>query len=330
MTAEQTAVVLAAATTAAVGLIGAAALWLLSRARPAVAAFGAPVVVVLSLAAGVAVATREMLLDDHTYRTVLTVLAADAPIALLVGLLLVLRVRAVVTTAAGERADRERAHQVEQSRRETIRWLSHDLRTPLAGIRVLAETAMDGPTPAAAADRIVREVDRLDAMVDDIAELSRLHGRPHRAISTTALDDLVSDAVASVAPVAHARGIRITPAHLAGDIVAVEPREITRALTNILRNAVQHSPPGAFVSVSTDHDDAHAVVAVSDACGGIPDADLAHLVEPGWRGDNARSNPGSGLGLAIADEIARAHGGGVTVANAPDTGGCTLLFSVAR
>ncbi|MFV0374092.1 sensor histidine kinase [Microbacterium sp.] len=330
MTGEQNAVVLSIATTGVVGLVAALAVWALSRRRPTAAAFGAPFAVVLSLAAGVAVATRQMLIEDHTYRTLLIVLAAGAPMALVAGLVLARRVRAVETAAARDRADRERSRQVEQSRRETIRWLSHDLRTPLAGIRVLAEASGTSATAAREATaRIVHEVDRLEAMVDDIVELSRLHGAPRRDVVTTSLDDLVSDAVATVTPLAQSKGVRIEAGALGGAVASVEPREVTRAITNVLRNAVQHSAGGSVIEVATGHTGHAHTVDVSDGCGGIPGDDLPHLLEPGWRGDGARSERGMGLGLAIADEIARAHGGRVTVINTPATGGCTVRIALA-
>lgn len=326
MSPDETAVLLAAATTGAVGLAGTALVALVPRSRPATAAFAAPFVVVAALAAGVAVASQQMLIDDYTSRMVLIVLAACAPMALLAGFLIARRVRALERGAAAERADREKARAVEASQRETIRWLSHDLRTPLAGIRALAETAIDGPARPDAAEHIVREVDRLDAMVDDIAELSRLHAEPRRTITASALDDLVSDAVASVLPLAAAEGVRVEAGTLSGDTVAVEPREVTRAITNIVRNAVQHTPAGERVTVSTTREGEHFVVSVTDACGGVAAADLEHLLEPGWRADTARSERGMGLGLAIADEVARAHGGRVEVRGVAPATGCTVRF----
>ncbi|MEO2120056.1 MAG: HAMP domain-containing sensor histidine kinase, partial [Microbacterium sp.] len=247
MTPDENAVVLSILTTAGVGLVGTAIVAALPRSKPVVAAIAAPFVVVASLAAGVAVATRQMLIDDHTSQTLLIVLAACAPLALLVGLVLARRARAVEREAAAERADRQRAREVEDSRRETVRWLSHDLRTPLAGIRALAESAAQDDSPDDPPARIVREVDRLDAMVDDIVELSRLHGQSRREITAAALDDIVSDAVASVSPLATAEGVRIEATALGGEIVEVDVRELTRAVTNIIRNAVQHTPAGGRV-----------------------------------------------------------------------------------
>ena len=121
--------------------------------------------------------------------------------------------------AARERSDRDRAREVEESRRETVRWLSHDLRTPLAGIRALAESLEDDAVadPRAAHARIVHEVDRMDGMVDDIAELSRLHGAGAVARrEEAALDDLVSDAVATVTPWRRSTASRSSPWRCAG------------------------------------------------------------------------------------------------------------------
>lgn len=323
MTPDQSAVVLSVLTTAGVGLAGTAIVAALPRRRPVTAAIAAPFVVVASLAAGVAVATRQMLIDDNTAQTLLIVLVSCGPLALLVGLVLARRVRALERAAAEERADQQRAREVEASRRETIRWLSHDLRTPLAGIRALAEASADDAldeTPA----RIMRETDRLDAMVDDIVELSRLHSDRRREITSVALDDLVSDAVSSVAPLAEAEGVRIQAGALSADTIAGEARELTRAITNIVRNAVQYSPAGSVVTVATATDGGHAVVAVTDACGGIRPEDLPHLLEPGWRSDRARSQRGMGLGLAIADEVARAHGGRVRIDGVAPAAGCTV------
>lgn len=324
MTPDENAVVLSILTTAGVGLAGTAIVAALPRSKPIVAAIAAPFVVVASLGAGVAVATRQMLIDDHTSQTLLVVLAACAPLALLVGLVLARRARAVEREAAAERADRQRAREVEDSRRETIRWLSHDLRTPLAGIRALAESAADETSPDDPPARIAREVDRLDAMVDDIVELSRLHTERRRDITAASLDDLVSDAVASVSPLAAAEGVRIEARALGGDVIDVEVREVTRAVTNIIRNAVQHTPAGGSVTLTTVRDGDDAVVSVTDGCGGIPADDLPHLLEPGWRGDSARSERGMGLGLAIVDEVARAHGGRVTIEGTAPAPGCTV------
>ncbi|GAA4414132.1 hypothetical protein GCM10023168_37490 [Fodinibacter luteus] len=328
---ETSAVVLSATVTTVVAAGGALGLSRLARDRPSVAAFGAPIVLVAALAAGVAVASRSMLIGEDDYRTLVFVLLAGAPMAVLVGLVLARRVLRLERDAARERADRDRALEVEQSRRETVRWLSHDLRTPLAGIRALAESLEDGAVadPRAAHARIVHEVDRMDAMVDDIAELSRLHGpSPTTRSEPSSLDDLVSDAVATVAPLAVAAGVEVVAVALDGATVVVDPRAVTRAVTNVLRNAVQHTPTGGRVEVSTSTGGGRARVHVTDECGGIPAADLERVFEPGWRRDDARHERGMGLGLTIAREVARAHGGDAVAANRPDGTGCTVSLSL--
>ncbi len=332
MTPETSAVVLSATVTAAAGTVGALALAQMAGRRPALAALGAPIVLVASLGAGVAVASRSMLIGEDDYRTLLFVLLAGAPMAVIVGLVLARRVWRLEEEHARERADRDRAQQVETSRRETIRWLSHDLRTPLAGIRALAESLEDDAVadPHAAHGRIVREVDRMDAMVDDIAELSRLHGEAADRSEPADLDDLVSDAVATVMPLADAAGVQVSARALSGSVLDLDARGVTRAVTNLLRNAVQHTPPGGRVEVCTEAVEDRVEVAVSDGCGGIPDPDLDHVFEPGWRGDASRSDRGMGLGLAIAREVARGHGGEARAANRRDGTGCVFTLSLPR
>ncbi|HIE62169.1 MAG TPA: HAMP domain-containing histidine kinase, partial [Microbacterium sp.] len=151
-----------------------------------------------------------------------------------------------------------------------------------------------------------------------------LHGQSRREITAAALDDIVSDAVASVSPLATAEGVRIEATALGGEIVEVDVRELTRAVTNIIRNAVQHTPAGGRVLLTTTRAEGWAVVSVTDACGGIPAGGLPRLLEPGWRGDSARSGRGMGLGLAIVDEVARAHGGAVTIVGTAPAEGCTV------
>ncbi|MGL4177486.1 MAG: sensor histidine kinase, partial [Dermatophilaceae bacterium] len=321
MSPETSAVVLSASVTALAG--GAGALWLarLARHRPAVAALGAPIVLVGSLAAGVAVASRQMLIGEDDYRTLVFVLLAGAPMAVLIGVLMARRVSRMERERAEERADVERDRQVEESRRETIGWLSHDLRTPLAGIRALAESLEAGVVadPRAAHGRIVHEADRLDAMVDDIAQLSRLRG-PGRALpppEQVALDDLVSDAVATVAPLAAAGGVEVRATALSGSVVTGDARDLTRAVINVLRNAVQHTPAGNLVEVRTVVGAGTVAVEVADGCVGIPDGDLPQVFEPGFRGDVARAGTGSGLGLTITRDVATTHGGAASVTNRP-------------
>lgn len=355
-------------TTAAVSLAGAALVLALARRSAARAAGWAPLVVVGALSAGVAAATWVMLVAEDDYRSLIFVVLAGAPLALIVGVVLARRVAVIERDSArAEQVARE-----QQARHRTIQWLSHDLRTPLAGIRVLAESVRDGvsPDPDADLDRLLDQVDRLDALVGDVFALAGMTsgdaGSPADAqISTAAkaptdarspadakasptdahvpsggdatstratvcLDDLVSDAVSLLVPLADARSATVAAAALDGADVDVHGSVLLRAVLNILRNALAYSPPGSTITIRTWHDERHAGVDVVDACGGIPESDLPRLLEAGWRGDRARTEPGTGLGLAIASHVAQDHGGAVTISNLADGSGCHVRLSVRR
>ena len=174
-----------------------------------------------------------------------------------------------------EARDRERA--MESSRRELISWVSHDLRTPLAGIRALAEALEDGithdPETVQRYHRIIRmESDRLAALVDDLFELSRVQaGVITMEWDAVSLRDLVSDALAGVSPVAAAKGVRVDGRIDDGmpDVV-VSPPELLRALRNVLENAVRHTPADGSVVVEAGRRDDAVYLVVQDNGGGIP------------------------------------------------------------
>ena len=225
---------------------------------------------------------------------------------------------------------RQRERDLEASRRDLVAWVSHDLRTPLAGIRAMAEAledrvVSDDDTVARYHAGIRREADRLSSMVDDLFELSRINAQAlHLTLQDVALGDVVSDSVASAQPVAHARGIRIE-ASAAGDLQVVRGSvpELGRVLCNLLANAVRHTPPGGVVSVEAKNGPGSVTVQVRDGCGGIPEVDLPHVFDVAFRGSTARTpgaDGGAGLGLAIARGLIEAHAGTIAVANVP--GGC--------
>jgi signal transduction histidine kinase len=157
-------------------------------------------------------------------------------------------------------------------------------------------------------------------MVDDLFELSRIQAGtlPLFPVPIT-LDDLVSDVLASTEALARKHGVRLD-GRAAGHIaVRADPRELSRALSNLLANAIRYTPPGGWVHVEARPERQDAVLTVADGCGGIPDADLARVFDMGWRGTDARSpapDGGAGLGLAIVRGIIAAHQGSVRVANA--------------
>jgi signal transduction histidine kinase len=234
--------------------------------------------------------------------------------------------RELTDTSAKLAESRERERALEQSRRQLVAWVSHDLRTPLAGLRAMAEALEDGlaADPPRYHKQIRAEAERLATMVDDLFELSRIHsGALQLSSDQIAVDDLVSDALASTEALARERGVQLD-GRAAGQLtVRADPRELSRALINLLTNAIRHTPRGGCVHVEARPEGGDALLAVADGCGGIPEADLPRVFNLAWRGTDARSpapGSGAGLGLAIVRGVAEAHRGSVRVLNTGD--GC--------
>jgi signal transduction histidine kinase len=229
--------------------------------------------------------------------------------------------RELATTAQRLAESRERERAMERSRRELVAWVSHDLRTPLAGLRAMAEALEDdvAEDPAIYHTRIRQSVDRLTGMVDDLFELSRIHaGALRLSLEHVPLADLVDDAVVGADPLARARGVRLSADVRTVRSVCVDVGEVSRALTNLVANAIRHTPHDGAVRVEAADRDGYALLAITDACGGIPDDDLDRVFEVAWRGTPARTpepQAGAGLGLAIVRGIVEAHAGEVDVHN---------------
>lgn len=226
---------------------------------------------------------------------------------------------------------RDEVATIDASRRELVAWISHDLRTPLAGLRAMAEALEDelADDPQRFHRQMRSQVDHLSAMVDDLFELSKIQsGTLRLTLEPVSLHDLVSDAVAELRPLAAAQSITISaPDNVAHSVVG-DARELARVVSNLLLNAIQHSPSNSEISISTGlSDDGHVLLTVEDAGGGIAESDLPKIFQAGWRGTRARTpqqlwgrSTGAGLGLAIVQGIVQAHSGEITVRNVP--GGC--------
>ncbi|MGW1894477.1 sensor histidine kinase [Streptomyces sp. NPDC002004] len=347
---------------AAAGLLGAVALRVLRHRSLAVSLTVVSAVAVGAMLAGTLAVAWAMFLSPHDLTVVTTVVAMAAVVSLATALLLgrwvVARSRALTlaarsfgeggafaapgggatpaeltaltreleATSAKLAASRERERALESSRRELVAWISHDLRTPLAGLRAMAEALEDGV--AADPDRYLRqirtEVERLNSMVGDLFELSRIHaGALALSRSRMSVHDLVGDALAGADPLAREHGVRLVGDRVDAVPVDVDGKEMSRVLGNLLVNAIRRTPADGTVAVAARHtaDPDRVVLSVTDGCGGIPDEDLPRVFDTGWRGTDARTPPaGAGLGLAIVRGIVEAHSGHAAVHNVQ--GGC--------
>ena len=319
------AVLVSAGFATAVGAVGAVLVRLATRratVRAAVgAALAAPLVVVLAVAVGIYMSSRAMLLSEHDSRLVLYSLAATIPVAVGAGLVIARHVQDLGRAVMGAEEARLRDQVVEERRRELVAWVSHDLRSPLAAMRAVTEALEDGVTadPAQSFGQLRREIDRLDGMVGDLLDLSRIQaGQVAQRRELVDLSDIVSDVVAAARPVAASVGVDVVGSTTGTVAVQVNPRELSRVVDNLVGNAVRHTPQGSRVSVTLGVDGGSAVIGVSDACGGIPADVLPRVFEAGYRGSSARTptgTAGAGLGLAIVQAVVEAHGGSVSVSN---------------
>ncbi|MEW6471315.1 MAG: ATP-binding protein [Actinomycetota bacterium] len=232
----------------------------------------------------------------------------------------------------------EQTAAVERSRRELVAWVSHDLRTPLAGIRAMVEALEDGVVtePATVARYYAtmrRETDRLAGLVNDLFELSRIQsGSLALDLEQVPLDELVGDALAAAAVSAAAKNIDLRgEVSEPSPLVELSTPEMTRVVRNLLDNAIRHTPPGGVVVITAGLDETGTSVEVSvqDACGGIPDHELDLVFDMAYRGDAARTPGeagGGGLGLAVARGLVEAHHGQIRVRNAE--GGCCFTVTL--
>jgi len=328
---EMSAALTAAGTTAATGIAGGALVTLVARRSPPVATALVPVVVVVAMGVGIYTTVSLMFLE-RDLTVVLAVLAAASPVAVALGLWMSGLTKRLVRRAADEAAARAAQDELDRSRRTLIAGVSHDLRTPLAGIRALAESVEDGvhPHPDQALAQVRNEVDRLDGMVGDLLELSRLQaGLQPTAASAVDLRDVVSDALTSARAVGAAQGVEVDGRDAGPALVTGDARQLGRVVDNLLGNAVRHTPSGGRVTVDLVTEGDGVRLAVTDGCGGIAERDLARVFEPGFQAGDARTPSaarGAGLGLAIVAEVVARHGGTVRAVNVD--GGCRFEVTI--
>jgi signal transduction histidine kinase len=241
---------------------------------------------------------------------------------------------ALDAAAARLAAARDRERAMEASRRDLVAWISHDLRTPLASLRALAEALADGvATDEATRERylagLVAHVDRLTSLVDALLELSQVEsGVLTIEPEPVSLPELLAEVLRCYEPEAEAAGVRLEiTAGTRGAVVLAGRDQLNRVFANLVHNGIRHTAPGGRLLVAVEErGGGTAVVRVRDGCGGIAAADLPKVFDRLWRGDPARSSRGAGLGLAIARGFVEAHGGTIAVANVQ--GGCQFTVEL--
>lgn len=213
--------------------------------------------------------------------------------------------------AMEERANRE----IEAARRQLVAAASHDLRTPLASLRLLVESIDDGLVGGETRDRYLREIRThvgvLSDLVDDLFELSRIEaGDISWAMGQIELGELIGETVAAMRAPAAERGVAVAAELPPGALLATaNPEKVQRVLFNLIQNAIRHTPADGSVTVRARHLGKSIEVEVDDDGEGIPAGDGEHVFEAFFRGDASRAEEGSGLGLAISKAIVEAHGG---------------------
>jgi signal transduction histidine kinase len=236
--------------------------------------------------------------------------------AQLIALALALAGAALAAALAVRQAMEERSHrEIEEARRQLVAAASHDLRTPLASLRLLVESIDDGVATGETRDRYLAEIRThvgvLSDLIDDLFELSRIEaGDISWTMRRVELGELIGDTVAAMRAPAAQRGVRIAAELPAGAVLATaNPEKLQRVLFNLIQNAIRHTPADGSVTVRARPRGRGVEVEVADDGAGIPVADGERVFEAFFRGDEARGEEGAGLGLAISRAIVEAHGG---------------------
>jgi signal transduction histidine kinase len=228
---------------------------------------------------------------------------------------------AMIERLTVEEAARDMA---EAARRNLIAAVSHDLRTPITALALLAEALGDDIVApgerVAYLDRMTTHIRALGALIDDLFELSRLEaGDIAWSMEHVELGELVAETVAAMRVQAQAKGVKVVT-ELPGELAAVRanPEKVQRVLFNLIQNAIRHTPADGSVTVRAERTAEALEVEVADTGSGIEAPDRERVFEAFYKGGDggARSGGHAGLGLAISRAIVEAHGGRIWLADA--------------
>ncbi|MEX2195162.1 MAG: HAMP domain-containing sensor histidine kinase [Thermoleophilaceae bacterium] len=243
------------------------------------------------------------------------------------------RTNSMIRKLDERRVERDAA---ESARRDLIAAISHDLRTPLASLQVLAEAIEDGMVDEQTHRRYLEQMSlnirSLGNLIEDLFELSRLEaGDIQWSMQQVHLDQLVEETVEAVGVQAEAKRIAVR-ADVPGDLAPARanPEKLQRVLFNLIQNAIRHTPADGSVTVAASVSGRAICVEVYDTGEGIGASDRARVFEPFYRGgsEGPRTRKGAGLGLTICRAIVEAHGGQIWLAESD--GGTRIRFTVPR
>lgn len=228
--------------------------------------------------------------------------------------------------------DQSEQARMEASRRDFVANVSHELKTPVAAMGVLAEalleSADDPETAQRFGEKILTESQRLASMVGELIELSRLQGaEPLPDLESVDVDTVVSEAISRHKVAADSADITVTTDAPSGFRVLGDEALLVMALANLISNAIAYSPDGSNVSISRRRRGDNIEIAVTDRGIGIARADQERVFERFFRVDKARSRAtgGTGLGLAIVKHVAANHNGSIRLWSQPGTGSTFTL-----
>jgi signal transduction histidine kinase len=241
---------------------------------------------------------------------------------------IVLALALAMRQAMEERMNRE----VEEMRRQLVAAASHDLRTPLASLRLLVESIDDGVATGETRERYLKEIRTqvtvLSGLIDDLFELSRIAaGEICWTLRQVELRELIDESVAAMRPQAAARGVHVAADLPAGALLAeANAEKVQRVLFNLIQNAIRHTPADGSVTVRARPAGRSVEIEVDDEGEGISAAAAERVFEPFYRGDASRGDDGAGLGLAISKAIVEAHGGRIWLE--PGAPGTRIRFTL--
>jgi two-component system sensor histidine kinase SenX3 len=224
-------------------------------------------------------------------------------------------------------SDESQAQRIQDVRRDFVANVSHELKTPIGALLLLSEAVLGAKDDPAAvekfATRMQIESKRLTDLVQEIINLSRLQDSdPLSVPSELIVQDLVNEAIDQSQVGAESRRIEILTGEVANGVVLGDREQLIMAIQNLVENAVNYSPEGTKVTVSSVVKDGIATISITDQGIGIPENEKDRIFERFYRVDPARSREsgGTGLGLSIVKHVATKHGGEVSVWSVEDVG----------